>query len=223
MPSKAALAAASKILRSAFRRPRRISPVDAELLVETAHGGKAGKGQVKAVASPGKVDAMSESIGLLISLLVRYPEVGTINYEPKTRVLKFTFIVKEALAPEKVAALKKKLSSCLGAFAFLTKKGRRLASLEASTHENFTFLEIKRDVASLTEEEISLIIGLMREEFGQSLITEQNDPLLEEELLAEGDLIGHMLENVKEKTPEKRLIAFREEGKVLVFANRNRV
>lgn len=160
---------------------------------------------------------MSESTGLLISLLVRYPEVATINYEPQKRVLKFTFIVKEALSPLKVEALKEKLASCLGAFYFLTKKGRPLASLGASTYEGLTFLEVKRDVTSLTEEEISLIIGLLRQEFGSSLITEQNDPLLEEELLGEEDLIGHMLENVRETKLEKRLIAFREEGRVLVF------
>lgn len=170
-----------------------------------------------AVASLRTFDAMSESIGLLISLLVRYPEVGSIKYEPKTRALKFTFRIKEALSLEKVALLKEKITACLGAFDALTKRGRRMRGLDISVYNNFTFVEIKRDVASLAEEEISLLIGLLRQEFGQSLLTEQSDPLLEEELLAEEDIIGHMLENVKETTLEKRLIAFREEGKVLVF------
>jgi hypothetical protein len=154
---------------------------------------------------------------------VRYPEVASINYEPKTHALKFTFILKEVLSPERLRQLERRFAECLEALAYLTKRKCRLASLEASVHENLTFLEVRRDMASLTEEEISLLIGLLRQEFGNSLVREQNDPTLEEELLAEEDLISHMLENVREKVPDKRLIAFREEGKVLVFANRNRL
>ncbi|MGB9887418.1 MAG: hypothetical protein ACPLRW_10505 [Moorellales bacterium] len=171
----------------------------------------------------GPPDATSESVGLLISLLVRYPEVATINYEPQAHALKFTFIIREVLSSDRIRDLEVKLAQCLDAFSYLTKRGSRLVSLQASIQDRFTFLEIKRDMFSLSEEEISLLIGLLREEFGNSLVSEPSDPMLEEELLAQENLIGHMLENVKEKVSDKRLIAFREEGKVLVFANRNRL
>lgn len=170
-----------------------------------------------------KSGAVSESVGLLISILVRYPEVGSINYEPKTRVLKFTFIVREALPPERIEAFRRKLKASVETYDLLTRRTHRVVTLQATTCHDLTFLEIRRDVASLTEEEITMIIGLLRQEFGASLATEPNDPLLEEELLTEENVISHMLENVREKTPDRRLIAFREEGRVLVFANRNRV
>lgn len=162
-------------------------------------------------------EEVSDSIGLLISILVRYPEVGTINYDPINQQLKFTFIFSRVLEETELVNFKKIVVDSIETYNKL--EDRTPAFVESSCYlcENFTMFEIIRDVGTLTQEEISMVIELMHMNFTQNLVSEKNDALMEEDLLMQEELIEHMLENIKISSPEKNLIAFREEGRVLVF------
>ena len=74
-----------------------------------------------------------------------------------------------------------------------------------------------RDVASLSQEELALVIGLMKDTLGDRLVVDHNDGSPDEDLSMQEELIQEMLEDIKEDKLEKNLIAFREEGRVLVF------
>lgn len=162
-------------------------------------------------------EEVSDSIGLLISILVRYPEVGTINYDPIKQNLKFTFIFSCVLEDADLVNFKKTVLDSIEIYNNL--EGRTPTNIEVSYYlcDSFTMFEISRDVGTLTQEEISLTIELVYINFRQNLVTEKNDYLLEEDLLMQEELIEQMLENLKVSFPEKNLIAFREEGRVLVF------
>ncbi len=160
---------------------------------------------------------VSDSIGLLISILVRYPEVGTINYDPLKQNLKFTFILTGELAEAKLVNFKKKVIESIETYNSL--EGRSPACIEVNYYpgDNFTMFEITRDFRTLTQEEISLAIDLVYLNFKQNLVTEKSEYLVEEDLLMQEELIEQMLESLKTSFPQKNLIAFREEGRVLVF------
>lgn len=162
-------------------------------------------------------EEVSDSIGLLISILVRYPEVGTINFDPINQQLKFTFIFSRVLEEAELVNFKRTVVESIETYNKL--EGRTTAVIETSSSlcENFTMFEVTRDVASLTQEEISLVIELVHLNFNGNLVSEKNDSLMEEDLQMQEELIEHMLENLKISSPEKNLIAFREEGRVLVF------
>lgn len=165
-------------------------------------------------------DKTQNSIGLLISILVRYPEVGTIKYEPDQKVLKFTFILNKRLGSERFRIFTRKLEESLGALAVVTQRELALVAVERFDYKQFTLIEVKRDVESLSQEEISLLSSLAHDYFGNSLVMEGNEPIQEEDLLLQEELIDHMLEDIKENLVEKDLIGFREEGRVFVF-NKN--
>lgn len=160
---------------------------------------------------------VSDSIGLLISILVRYPEIATINLEPDAQVLKLTFILSELVDEDTQQSFSDRIRSSLDVYNYLEGKNPTTTTISFSDHEKLTFLEVRRDVHSLSQDEISLIISLVRDEFEQIMVKEENENLLEEDLLVQEELIGHMLENLRDCTQEKKLIAFREEGRVLVF------
>jgi len=75
----------------------------------------------------------------------------------------------------------------------------------------------QRDLDTLAQEEINLIVELFRQYFNKNLVTEDHEHLIEEDLLAQEEMIDNMLESIKDSTEDKYLFAFREEGKVLVF------
>lgn len=162
-------------------------------------------------------EEVSDSIGLLISILVRYPEVGTINYDPIKQNLKFTFIFSCELEEAKLVNFKKKVIESIETYSNLEGRTPTFIDVSYCLCESFTMFEITRDVGTLTQEEISLAIDLVYINFEQHLVTEKNDYLMEEDLIMQEELIERMLENLKTSFPEKNLIAFREEGRVLVF------
>lgn len=162
-------------------------------------------------------DEVSDSIGLLISILVRYPEVSTINFDPVNQELKFTFIVSRVLDSEEMVNFKYKVKESIKAYAELEGLSISIINVDDHLCEDFTKFEVTRDVGSLTQEEIALVIQLVQMKFASNLITERNENVLEEDLIMQEELIEHMLENFKTSSAENNLIAFREEGRVLVF------
>lgn len=164
-------------------------------------------------------DDIRDSVGLLISILIRYPEVGSINYEPADHLLKFTFVVGRVIAADEWINFRETTMNCIAALNFLEQQEPEVVSIDYSCYEGISLIEVKRDVATFRQDELVVITRMLKECFGQDVLAEGDDEhlLLEEDLLAQEELIGHMLENVKGAVPDKKLIAFREAGRVLVF------
>jgi hypothetical protein len=160
---------------------------------------------------------VTDSVGLLISILVRYPEVATIDFDPENQLLKFTFIYSQMLGKNELDNLRDKLMDSIEVYNLLEGKEPRFISLTHQVCSNLTMIEIQRDVESLVQEEITLIVNLFHQYLNTNLVTEESEQYVEEDLIAQEELIEHMLENIKCSKQEKPLFAFREEGRVLVF------
>lgn len=160
---------------------------------------------------------VTDSVGLLISILVRYPEVATINFDPENHLLKFTFIYSQVIGKDELDNLHDKLLDSIEIYNLLEGKEPKFISLNHQVCSNLTMIEIQRDVDTLVQEEITLIVSLFHQYLHTNLVTEENEQFVEEDLIAQEELIEHMLENIKCSTQEKSLFAFREEGRVLVF------
>ncbi|MDA8212566.1 MAG: hypothetical protein M0021_11920 [Clostridia bacterium] len=158
----------------------------------------------------------ADSVGLLVSLLVRYPEITSINYEPERKVLRMSFLIEQVISGEQQLKLIARLKQYLEGHAYL--KGQQPETIEVTnlTMERCTFLEIYRDVDTITKEEISLLIELLVEEFGGYLIVDSRNSDQEDQEVQE-ELIGHMLDHFRVLNQRNKLFAFREDGRVLVF------
>ncbi len=157
------------------------------------------------------------SVGLLISILVRYPEVATINFDPDRQVLKFTFIASRMLARREIAAVKERLLDSIEVFSMLEGKQTRVSLIDHQICGHLTMIEVQRDVETLVQEEIALIVQLLRQLLEDNLVTEANDSLFEEDLLIQEEIIEHMLDSIRSTAQDKHLFAFREDDRVLVF------
>lgn len=149
---------------------------------------------------------------LLTSILIHYPEIATIKLDPKTQVVKFSFYIKNI--SHKVKSIERHLQQSLQTYYYLENVEVALSSFLFNTLEYFTIMEFQRDVRSLSQKEITLVIALLKKEFGASLITDEDDLLLMDDLTLHEELVSYMLENVKANI---ELIALRDEGKVVVY------
>jgi hypothetical protein len=154
---------------------------------------------------------------LLVSILMRYPEVTAVNFDPVNQVLKFTFIIDYILTRDEKAKIKQLILDSINVFNSLGNNRARLSKINYQNCKHLTIIELQRDVETIVQEEITLIVGLFQHCLKTSLVTEDNKPVIEEELATQEKMINYLLESVKKTTRDKYLFAFREEGQVLVF------
>ncbi|HEX3015399.1 MAG TPA: hypothetical protein VHQ46_03345 [Desulfobacteria bacterium] len=158
---------------------------------------------------------VSDGVGLLISILLRYPEIGTINVDQELQLLKLTFFLnKELTAAQQFV---KPLSEAISLFNELEGRECRVCELCFRDNEGFLALEVKRDIETVTYNELNLLIDILREDFSDSLLTDLGEDVSEDELLMQEEIIKHMLESLHDNPLDKNMVALREEGRVLVF------
>lgn len=167
--------------------------------------------------APVEPEGFQNSVGLLISILVRYPEVCTVKYQPEEQTLRFTFMVSELLSPERFTAFAELLKESLRTFASVTGRRMRVCLLEKTEFNGVALVEVHRDVESLSREEISLIACLTSQHFVGTVVKEAGEPLLEEDQAFQEEMIEHMLEDIRQSGVSRDLIGFREGGRVFVF------
>lgn len=184
-------------------------------LTKKLKGGKMINNSFEASPSTKKMTDGAEE--LLVSILMRYPEVTAVNFDPVNQVLKFTFIVNSILTNKEKARIKQLMLESINVFNFLGNNQTRLSKIIYQNSDNLTIIELQRDVESIVQGEITLVMGLFRHCLKTSLVTEDNKPVIEEELAIQEKKINYLLENIKRTTRDKYLFAFREKGQVLVF------
>ncbi|MDR3563538.1 MAG: hypothetical protein P4N59_19180 [Negativicutes bacterium] len=160
---------------------------------------------------------VSHGVNLLISILVRYPEIGTINFDAHNSTIKLTFMLSSIPDAPEFNKLRTLLLNSIAAYHILEGSNPVTSDVELSSCEQVAMLTILRDVATLSKGEIALLIVLLRDNLKDRLIADENDAMLEEDLLVQEELIGNMLENIKTQQTGSGLIGIREDGRVLVF------
>lgn len=163
------------------------------------------------------LSADEESISLLTTLLVRYPEVCTVNYTPKGRLFKLSLIIKGHLDKKEFEICQEEIIDSISTYIYYENKDNPdKIRVKCDYAPGITIIEISRDVKTLSQRELALIINYMQDKFGSALVSDDLH-LHEDDLPEHDDYIRYMLDNIKNKYPKSRLIAMREEGRVLVF------
>ncbi len=149
---------------------------------------------------------------LLISILLRYPEVGSVHYCQDRHALRFTFVVTNV----QESSGQDLLLPALEVYHNLEGTEMQICEVDCKHEENVCILTITRDVVSMTQNEVGLIVDILKLHYAQRLVCDEGD-LPEEELLVQEEMIDEMLATIKQDDIDKSVVAVREEGRVLVF------
>jgi hypothetical protein len=154
---------------------------------------------------------------LLISLLMRFPEIMAINFDMPKEKCKFTFILQGAVSKEEYALFKSKLDESLDAFNELT--GDELSVLTKLVRSGkMSLIEITCKTDALCLENIQLLTSLIDVSFPSIILkdTDIDDIVRDEEMFRQEEIIEYLLSHTAGAKKEN-LIAFREAGKVYVY------
>ena len=153
-------------------------------------------------------------VDLFVAVLVRFPQIGTIHYDPETKALRLTFLLRET--EQDFPVFVSRFETHLAVFHNLRQEEVSLASLKKTDTGALTSLEVIRDLASLSLSELRLIVELVSDYYGSALV-QDGPPMAEEDEFEQNLFIESLLMSTNWRTPQ-RLTGFRENGRVLVFS-----
>ncbi len=159
----------------------------------------------------------SDQVNLLISLLIRFPHISAVHYEPSDRSLRLVYLLQRANLDE-MQQFVQRAQLHLEAFHSL-EAARPIPQLATIQHENsdeLLILQIKRDVDSFSYEELNLINELVQTSFPEKVVYDLVDSV-DVDYFDEEDSIASFLA-AGDRFGDEKLSGFREKGKVLVFS-----
>ena len=156
---------------------------------------------------------------LLASILVVFPAIQSVTYESKDETLVFSFALNGKFSHDDFEDFLAYVADSVEAFHHL--EGLCGAKIELNVEGVYgtCFLNVRRDIATLTCRELSLLTELAFNYFGDKLIEEYDDSIPDEEyLMAQEDYLEQCLNNMRQLRVEGRLVGVRERERVVVYS-----
>ncbi len=156
---------------------------------------------------------------LLASILVVFPSVQSVTYDSKDETLEFSFALNGKFSHEDFENFLNYVAESVEAFHHLEGLSGATIDLNVEGIYGTCFLNVRRDVATLTCRELSLLTELAANYFGDKLIEEYDDSIPDEEyLMAQEDFLEQSLNNMRQLRVEGRLVGVRERERVVVYS-----
>ena len=157
---------------------------------------------------------------LLASILVVFPAIQSVTYESKGDTLEFSFALNGKFSQNELEDFLTYVAESLETFHHL--EGLVGAKIELNVEGVYgtCFLNVRRDVTTLTCKELSLLTDLTTNYFGDILIEEYDDNFFpdEEYLIAQENYLEQCLNNMRQLRVEGHLVGVREHERVVVYA-----
>ena len=156
---------------------------------------------------------------LLASILVVFPAVQSVTYDSKDETLEFSFALNGKFSQNDFENFLAYVAESLETFHHLEGLSGATIDLNVEGIYGTCFLNVRRDVATLTCRELSLLTELAANYFGDKLIEEYDDSIPDEEyLMAQEDFLEQGLSNMRQLRVEGRLVGVRERERVVVYS-----
>lgn len=172
-----------------------------------------------------------EGVTFLTALLVRYPEIGSARLDTETSTLHLDFYLQQQLDETEFEAFLQNLDLSWDVFFDLQQlepRVRRVARSEARRGEFISVdpdadaevdsLQVIRDLFTLSSEELSLLVELVRQAFSSELALDEELP--EDEAGFQEEVLHRSLERLRSHPGSPvSLSGFRDEMRVLIYAS----
>ena len=120
---------------------------------------------------------MDRDLGLDVFLTVSldHPEINAVKYLADKEQIILEVALNTVIEPMKRKSFLKKTRDCLDLFHRLADQKPELMKVDLIDKSELSFLRFYRDVGTLSQDEISLLILILREEFANLLVKDNND------------------------------------------------
>ncbi len=164
-----------------------------------------------------------DCINLLTSILVSYPEISVISFEPNNEEIHIKYTLNKPLNDDERRQAREFLMDSLMTYQYLENVTAQVNEVDLEIQEKMTLIDVKRDVKSFLHGEIKLFSQLLQEKFLDCLMIDgmsedkNRVPLLDPLTMAQTELIDRMLSSLKINPVCEEMVGIREDGRVIVF------
>lgn len=155
---------------------------------------------------------------LLASILVVYPTIQSVTYEAKGDILELSFALNGKFSKDDFEGFLKYVAESVETLHHIEGLGGATIELNVEGIFGTCFLNVRRDMATLTCRELSMLTELAVNYFGENLIEDFDSIPDEEYLMAQEDYLEQCLSNIRQLRVEGKLVGVREQERVVVYA-----
>ncbi len=157
----------------------------------------------------------TRGLGTLIAVLMRYPEVSSVQCNPEAKTLQVTFVVRGAISDGVWMPLVDNATASLISYRQMTRRPLSTIELARDVSSDVTTIELTRDTDTVSVEEIGILIEIFRDHAELTVLYDPHD-LLEEDMMVQEETIQERLQTLIQEG-SGQLVAMRDEGRVLIF------
>lgn len=161
---------------------------------------------------------MNRDLGLDVFLTISldHPEINAVKYLADKEQIILEVAFNAVIEPMKRESFLKKTRDCLDLFHRLAGKKPELMKIELIDKSELSFLRFYRDVGTLSQDEISLLILILREKFANLLLKDSNDIVAKDAFKRK--LKRTLMQKLNRSSSDSTdFLAYRKEGRVFVF------
>jgi hypothetical protein len=160
----------------------------------------------------------ADTVSLVCALLVRFPELASIQSGPTERSLRLTLALRQRLDRAAQNDLKEAIEEHVRSFLALAKEEPLALRVDCEGDRTLTFVHVTRDLETFSKEELEMQVALFSERYGEALVKNPHpDDHLEGDPAAEDEAALYAIEALRDPAQSKSLVGFREEKRVLVY------
>lgn len=166
-----------------------------------------------------KQPADKAGIQLLASILVCYPEIESVTYEPKDTKLTLDFVIEGKGKECELKDFIKLLDDSLQTYHELDADCQVWMAAEAESQGNLLLVHIHRQLITMTRGELTLIVSLFRDAFPTQLRIDRHaiDQLEPDFVEAQNAVLDQLLDQSQEYQIREHMIGIRDDDRVVVY------
>ncbi len=164
----------------------------------------------------------SDAVGLVVALLVRFPQIATIVSHPDEGTLALSFAIALRIDRQAERDVREAVVDHVESLVAVTGERHETLRVECERDPKMTFLRITRDVRTFSREELVVLTTLLAARFGEALLVSAAEESFDDDPAAQDEMVDFALEALRDPTQQRSLVGFREEKRVLVYFVKSR-
>ena len=162
---------------------------------------------------------MSTGVQLLASMLVCYPELYSVSYEPRDTEIMMDFVVKKKLSHADMEEFASLVDKSVQTYHELSGSNAVWLAIDADVNGERMTVHVRRQLSTMLRGELDLYAEIFRDKFGDDLQVDVHtlDALEPDFSTMQSNVLDQMFDLAQSARIKEKMIGMRDKDKVVVY------
>lgn len=154
-------------------------------------------------------------LDLFISISLTYPELNSVRYEAHHDLIVWEIALQGSIGQQEQERFQDCSQRCMETYHRIRGSQPVHSTVDIKIWNEITLLRFERDIATMSEDELELLLRLVKTLFPHRILGEIGESITEEPYKLQ--VKQNLLRRISQDRHKPHFLAFREQGKVLVY------